>query len=607
MAIASNAAHSSSSALSSSSSSLNFHLNILHLVLVMLRFLSAMFGTGYVHPDEHFQSIQPAFRDAFGGDDAMVKTSTHIPWEFTAKMPVRSSIAHGLMSSVPYRIWMRISPSNTSKTWWLLAAPRATMTLYSLIVDFVAIKIAKKKTNSNAFRYVPILLATSWPMFVIQTRPFSNGLEATIFAMVLIGMMDSMTSRKSSAGENKKSAMEVLKEDFALVLRGALIAVGIFVRFTFAIFVAPLVVFESARFLRTPKLAMEFLRRSSIVAVSFAVSASAIAKTDARYYERSEEEFYFAPWHSLVYNVKFAGKHHGEHFRLTHLLLNGFLLFGPAYALCAWKMIKETVTRRKNAEENGSETSQSMRPILYSAFASIAVLSISSHQEARFLLPAMLPVLVVASYELARLYENETPVPVKDRYTKKTTGGVRVKFSLFWLVWVAFNATVTLFYGFAHQAQISSAVLDLPSFATDPDGVGSGNGNAKALVAFWRTYPPPNALLGKDAIKSIAIKEHSQESAKRFAHSMKVIDKNNKSKKAYDYYYVVAPETSIQSLKEAFGKEAFLTMKKQYLGHFNAEELAREIIKQRGVPLSLDAYTLSTYEIEMLSSSDAQE
>ena len=151
MAIASNAAHSSSSALSSSSSSLNFHLNILHLVLVMLRFLSAMFGTGYVHPDEHFQSIQPAFRDAFGGDDAMVKTSTHIPWEFTAKMPVRSSIAHGLMSSVPYRIWMRISPSITSKTWWLLAAPRATMTLYSLIIDFVAIKIAKKKTNSNAF------------------------------------------------------------------------------------------------------------------------------------------------------------------------------------------------------------------------------------------------------------------------------------------------------------------------------------------------------------------------------------------------------------------------------------------------------------------------
>jgi len=108
-------------------------------------------------------------------------------------------------------------------------------------------------------------------------------------------------------------------------------------------------------------------------------------------------------------------------------------------------------------------------------------------------------------------------------------------------------------------------------------------------------------------MKSIAIKEHSQESAERFTHSMKVIDKNNKSKKEYDYYYVVAPETSIQSLKDAFGEEAFLTMKKQYLGHFNVEELAREIIRQRGLPFSLDAYTLSVYEIEVLSSNDAQD
>lgn len=594
----------------------NARLLILHCVLVLLRFVSAMFGTGYVHPDEHFQSIQPAFRDVFssGGETdetqstTMVKELTHIPWEFTAKMPVRSSIAHALMASVPYRIWLKISPTRSS-TWWLFAAPRVMMTLYSLIVDFVAITIVKRisdkaQNTSSPVRYLPLLLATSWPMFVIHARPFSNGMEATIFAMVLIGMMDSTTTYRSN---EKKTAKEGLKEDVVLVLRGALIAVGIFVRFTFAIFVAPLMVFESFRFLQTPKLMMEFLRRSSIVAVSFAVVASAIAKLDAKYYERTEEEFYFAPWHALVYNVKFAGKHHGEHFRLTHLMLNGFVLFGPAYALCVWKLIKETVLKKKNTKENGSETSQSLRPILYSSFASIAVLSISSHQEARFLLPAMLPVLTVASYELARLYENETPVAVKDKDTNKTSGGVRVKFSLFWLVWVTFNASVTIFYGFAHQARISSVVLDLPSFATDPDGVGSGNRGAKALVAFWRTYPPPNAFLGKDAMKSIAIKEHSQESAERFTHSMKVIDKNNKSKKEYDYYYVVAPETSIQSLKDAFGEEAFLTMKKQYLGHFNVEELAREIIRQRGLPFSLDAYTLSVYEIEVLSSNDAQD
>ena len=56
------------------------------------------------------------------------------------------------------------------------------MTLYSLIVDFVAITIVKRisdkeQNKSSPVRYLPILLATSWPMFVIPRRPFSSGLE----------------------------------------------------------------------------------------------------------------------------------------------------------------------------------------------------------------------------------------------------------------------------------------------------------------------------------------------------------------------------------------------------------------------------------------------
>ena len=58
----------------------------------------------------------------------------------------------------------------------------------------------------------------------------------------------------------------------------------------------------------------------------------------------------------------------------------------------------------------------------------------------------MLPVLTVASYELARLYENETPVAVKDKDTNKTSGGGAEILSL-WLVWVTLNASVTIFTG----------------------------------------------------------------------------------------------------------------------------------------------------------------
>ena len=95
------------------------------------------------------------------------------------------------------------------------------MTLYSLIVDFVAITIVKRisdkaQNTSSPVRYLPLLLATSWPMFVIHARPFSNGMEATIFAMVLIGMMDSTTTYRSN---EKKTAKEGLKEDVVMDLR----------------------------------------------------------------------------------------------------------------------------------------------------------------------------------------------------------------------------------------------------------------------------------------------------------------------------------------------------------------------------------------------------
>ena len=146
-------------------------------------------------------------------------------------------------------------------------------------------------------------------------------------------------SGNNSSGDGKDKAREGLREDAMLILRGALIALGIFIRFTTAIFVATLMMFESLRFLQTSKLMMEFLRRSSIVVVSFAVVASAIAKSDAKYYERKGEEFYFAPWHALAYNMKFAAEHHGKHFRFTHLLFNGFIMFGPAYALCLWREV----------------------------------------------------------------------------------------------------------------------------------------------------------------------------------------------------------------------------------------------------------------------------
>ena len=45
-------------------------------------------------------------------------------------------------------------------------------------------------------------------------------------------------------------------------------------------------------------------------------------------------------------------------------------MFGPACALCLWKLLKRVLEKK---QRNGSETGKSMGTIVYSVFVSIAV------------------------------------------------------------------------------------------------------------------------------------------------------------------------------------------------------------------------------------------
>lgn len=574
-------------------------LIITYTSLIVLRYFCAIKSDGYVHPDEHFQSIQLSFRDSIAAnndDDKQLKEKVTIPWEFTASVPIRSSVAHKLMSMS----FLENKTPNDDQD--IFTGARKTMFMWSLIIDSCAILITREygRRNgeydcNNRARYLPILVATSWPMFVLHVRPLTNSLEACAYALCvcLFAMVNSDSSSKS-----KSNANERLKDDLLYVVWGLLCSVGVFVRFTFAIFVGPLILIDAIKSM-SKKGPIEFLGRYAIMAISFAVSASQIAKIDALYYDR-REEFYIAPWHAFLYNAKYASEHHGKHPRVTHLLFNGFVLFGPAYVFFLMACFKETIFVAARTKSRNDQTG-GVRVMALSVLASIAAMSISLHQEARFILPIMLPVLLLASLEISVL-DRKTAANAAATATHVVSDGVvnlRIKFILFWLFWLAFNISSSVFYGFLHQGRISSAIWELESYVHDPDNRRGGgyDDGSNALVAFWRTYPPPNALLGKNSMKTITLIDGGSQETNSFA--QKIRDLYTSDDFDYDYYYVVAPETSIDVLKEVFGDEAHLTMKRQYLGHFNSEELSRIILKHRKFPTSLDAFTLSVYEIEI--------
>jgi phosphatidylinositol glycan class Z len=153
------------------------------------------------------------------------------------------------------------------------------------------------------------------------------------------------------------------------------------------------------------------------------------------------------PLNSFLYNSASSNLAlHGTHPFYQHLLGNLPQLLGPASLLLFLHPPRFTLP-------------------LISAISGILVLSLYSHQEARFLIPTI--PLILSSVRL----------PASSRFTKP-----------FLLVWIAFNAILGLLMGVYHQGGVVPTQLFL---STQPDAT-------QAL--WWRTYSPPIWLLDGKAL-----------------------------------------------------------------------------------------------------------
>ena len=145
------------------------------------------------------------------------------------------------------------------------------------------------------------------------------------------------------------------------------------------------------------------------------------------------------PLNNLVYNLNPSNLAlHGLHPFYQHALFNLPLLLGPAFILL--------MTRPR------------LTPRLVSAISGIAVLSVSPHQEARFLLPAV--PLILSSIEAPRR-----------------------NFRVWIGLWLAFNTLMGIIMGQYHQGGIVPTQLFL-----------AGRDNATTAL-WWKTYSPPIWLL----------------------------------------------------------------------------------------------------------------
>jgi len=159
-----------------------------------------------------------------------------------------------------------------------------------------------------------------------------------------------------------------------------------------------------------------------------------------------------APWNNLLYNLSAENlAKHGLHPRFLHFLVNLPLLAAPL--LLALALAPSTVPR----------TPRSLALAL-AVLVPTAALSIAPHQEYRFLLPTLVPLVLLAHDALL----GPRAVPHLAR------------------LWLLFNAVLIVLFGFLHQGGLVPAMVALqPQVRQD----------TSSSVIFYHTYSPPRYLL----------------------------------------------------------------------------------------------------------------
>ncbi|KAI7463321.1 GPI mannosyltransferase 4 [Hortaea werneckii] len=396
----------------------------LYLLLVLVRVYFAI-STSYIHPDEHFQGPEIIAGEIFGWP--VYKT-----WEFTSEQPIRSIFPLRLIYGPPLILlkWLAEGAGYKVSPLAVFYVLRVQMFLLSFVLEDWALHelLPIKPQRATAL----LLVASSYVTWTFQMHTFSNSLETIIvlWCLVLMGRM-----RDDREHTQVKLCM-------ALAFLGVL---GIFNRITFPVFL----LVPGTRLL--PDLVATPWRLLVVLLAGSLTALMAVA-TDTEYYTGSRLNFstifqdcILTPYNNMLYNLNSANlAQHGSHPFWQHFIANLPQLLGPAIPLLLFSSRRNT--------------------LFWSSITGIAILSCFSHQEARFLLPAV--PLLLASIRL--------PDSPKLRQT--------------WLgIWILFNILAATIFGLYHQAGV------LPV----QDWIRQHEANNFSHVFWWKTYSPPRWLLGQ--------------------------------------------------------------------------------------------------------------
>ncbi|CAH2247841.1 GPI mannosyltransferase 4 [Pelobates cultripes] len=422
--------------------------------------------TGYLHPDEFFQSPE-----VMAGD--ILDLDINRPWEFLPTFPCRTVVTPLLTSGAAFWIIKLLHHLDFKVTsacgYVLLVLPRLLITLLSFILDYTVFHIAPA-WGSNRWNAM-ILLAGSYVTLVFYTRTISNAMEGIFLSVILL-----LTSPEKI---HKAKSHHFI---------GIILAAGIFNRPTFAAFALVPVLFWAGKTKDCCFSYQSFVTNVlKLLPSSFSTSIIFIS-ADTLWYkgwltfttQSSMEQLFqktvLTPLNFLKYNLNPDNlAQHGTHPPITHVVVNGVVLFGILHVSVVFiflKMLKRSIMKlfpksqcNNNQNKEGIPQHTSLLFLIY--FVPLILLSLVGHQEPRFLIPLLLPVVLLYS-------------------TCYRIGKMTCAIALF-------NIIGALFFGFLHQGGLIPSLFHIQQIVQSKPTPGESLNHYTIL--FTHTYMPPKHLL----------------------------------------------------------------------------------------------------------------
>lgn len=456
----------------------------LYWILATLRIaLTFAPQTGYIHPDEFFQSIEVISGDHFDID-------VYKPWEFNATFPVRTAFIPQLVVGLPYAILKRLSSYtlyffglSLKEPYFFVLFPRLFMCALSFLSDYFLYKICCMYGQNYRVRLVTY--ASSYVMLTYATRTLSNSIELVLTAALLyfasrcmaysekVVLQSDYLSKKyneaTTGGERVKYyKLKAMLPSHSLnhcFLLATITVIGIFNRPTFVAFAFAPIFFWLQRGLGSKSVGFkDFNIRIFAFILCGLPTALLFILIDSFYFgyltmgeigqlKVGINNFVVTPVNFLKYNANTKNLEvHGLHPRLLHFFVNVPLLFsvlGVVGLLTFGKMIYSGL----KARWLHLPRLQSIVGLMTCTFViPIALLSLFPHQEPRFIIPVLFPLVFLYAPDLSQVpcldivrfngKNDESTTELPQSKPRKLT------------LWYVSNLLLAFFYAFAHQGGV---------------------------------------------------------------------------------------------------------------------------------------------------------